>query len=225
MRPKGSISFELRSIYMENEITKDETIVTEDEQTVDTTVVETGKAEESKKELSFDDLDDDVKRLIDKERTKASKTARQNAFKDPQFRESIKAQLEKEAQMSAEEKLRAKEESIMRKTSELSAREYLMKNGNLFGDDLEDALDFVVTTDVDATLEKSQKYVSTLQKMINSATEKKVQDLIKNQPKPREKTETRVKAFKDMTYNERVQLKQTDPSRFQTEMNKLKSRI
>ncbi len=126
--------------------------------------------------------------------------------------------------MSAEEKLQAREQDLMKKTSELSAREYLMKEGNLFGTDLESALEFVVTTNTDETLAKSQKYVQTLQKIVETATDSKVKELIKGQPKPQTKG-THGKAFKDMSFDERVQLKNADPSRYYAEMDKLKTRI
>jgi len=176
------------------------------------------------KEVVFDELPDEIKKYIDRERTRASKTAREHALSDPQLRETIKTELEREAQMSAEEKLQAREKEIMKKSSELSAREYLMKNGNLFGDNLESALDFVVTTDKNETLARSEKYVQTLQKMVEVATDVKVKELLKAQPKPQRSGKTN-KAFKDMSFDERLKLKQTDPSRYNTEMQKTKARI
>jgi len=182
-----------------------------------------GEGKEPETKVVFDELDDSIKRFIDQERTKASKTAREKAVKDPQLRESIRQQLKKEAQMSAEEKLRIQEEEIMKKTSELSAREYLMKEGNLFGEDLEDGLAFVVSTDKDATLAKSEKYVETLNKMITKATQREVTRLTK-QPKPKTKS-TQPKAFKDMSFDERVKLKEADPARYKAEMAKVQSKI
>lgn len=188
------------------------------------TNVEPNNTNVEPKEIVFDELDDNIKKFIDRERTKASKTAREHAFKDPKIREKLRAELEAEAKLTAEQKLQIEMEKVSRKANELTAREYLMKNGNLSGDDLDTALTFVVSTDEAETLSKVESYVTSLQKIINSATEKKVQEIMKSQPKPKtQKTVT--KAFKDMNYNERLELKQADPSRYKAEMDKIKTRI
>lgn len=188
------------------------------------TNVEPNNTNVEPKEIVFDELDDNIKKFIDRERTKASKTAREHALKDPKIREKLRSELEAEAKLTAEQKLQIEMEKVSRKTNELTAREYLMKNGNLSGDDLDTALTFVVSTDEAETLSKVESYVTSLQKIINSATEKKVQEIMKSQPKPKtQKTVT--KAFKDMNYNERLELKQADPSRYKAEMDKIKTRI
>lgn len=175
------------------------------------------------REIVFDELDDDIKKFIDRERTKASKTAREKAYKDPQFRESVRREVEEEAKLSAEDKLRIKEEAIMRKASELSAKAYLMQEANLFGEELDDALELIVSTDEEKTLAKAEKYVKTLKKMVTNATELEVAKLVK-QPKPKTQS-TQPKAFKDMSFDERVKLKQTDPARYKAEMAKVQSKI
>ena len=200
---------------MENEEVKEEVVTTEPE---------TKGATEQPKEIVFDELDDNIKRYIDQERTKASKTAREHALKDPNIRDRIKAELEKDAQMTVEQKLQAREHDLAIKSSGLVAREYLMTNGGLTGEDLDEALSFVVSDNEEKTLANSESYVTSLKRMIDKATDIKVKEIMQSQPKPKT-GKTVNKAFKDMNYNERLAFKQSDPTRFKEEQAKLEVNI
>ena len=98
-----------------------------------------------------------------------------------------------------------------------------MQEANLFGEQLDDVLELIVSTDEEATLNKAEKYVNTLKKIVTIATESEVAKLVK-QPKPKTQS-TQPKSFKDMSFDERVKLKQTDQARYKAEMAKVQSKI
>lgn len=71
-------------------------------------------------------LPPEVQAIIDRERTQASKTARANALKDaatdPQIQAAVRAQLEKEAQMTADDRVAEKERELDQKQVALDIR-------------------------------------------------------------------------------------------------------
>ena len=88
--------------------------VIEKPEVIDTPVVKiddnaTTPADQTGEKLSSKDLDPAVQKYIDRERNKASQTARdkakRDALKDPDVRNAISAELEAEATMTAEQKL------------------------------------------------------------------------------------------------------------------------
>jgi len=196
-----------------------------DKNPVDNTDLPDGEDEANTepKEIIFSELSPEIQKFIDQQRTKASDTARKNAVNDPSLREQIRLQAEADAQLTVEQKLELRTAELDKRDNELTARKILM-NGGLAGEDLEDALLFVVNNDATKTLELSEKYINSMNRRVDTATELKVASLIKKQPKPKQ-THTTAKAFKDMTYSERVEVKQTDPSRFKEEQSKLASKI
>lgn len=180
-----------------------------------------------KKEIVFDELDDDVKAFIDQQRTQASRTAREKALrdavKDPEIKKAIRTEIEEEAKLSAEEKVRQREQQISLRENRIEAREKLIAAG-ITGEGLVKVLDFVVTDDKDTTLSKTETFVNTFTAMVASAAEAKTKELIKQTPKP--KTNVTVpKEFKEMTFEERKNLMETDPARYKAELAKITSRI
>lgn len=184
-----------------------------------------GKKEE--KEVKWEELPEDVRKYIDRERTKASQTAREkakrDALKDPEVQQAIKAQLEEEARLTAEEKVARTLAEVARRENALDAREKLQKAG-IIGEQLHTILDLVVSDDKVATLEKTDSFISTFTAMVDSATEAKTRELIKGTPKPKSST-TVTKAFKDMGFDERQALKEADPAKFKAEVAKLSRKI
>lgn len=188
---------------------------------------ETEPNEPNKKTIVFDELDDDVKRFIDQQRTQASKTAREKALrdavKDPDIQKAIRAQLEEEAKLSAEERVAQKERAIAERENRIEAREKLVDAG-ITGEDLTKVLQFVVSDSKESTLEKTQAFIDTFTAMVESATTAKTRELIKGTPKPKTNA-TVTKEFKDMDSNEREALKKADPARFKAEVEKNSKRI
>lgn len=204
----------------------DETI----EETVENPEEPKGNEDDTKKtpeEVKFEDLPEEVRKFIDRERTKASKTAREKArreaLEDPELKKSIREQLEKEANMSAEEKIQEMANSIAKRENRLDAKERLQDAG-LKGDELTDILELVVSEDRESTMAKTDRFVRLFKSSLDSALEAKTKELVKGTPKPKSNSAP-AKSFKDMSFDERAQLKKSDPARYEAEMKKSRTRI
>lgn len=178
-------------------------------------------------ELTFDDLDDDTKKLVDRERTKASKTAREKAMReakdDPDIRKAIRAELEAEAKLSAEERVEKTLKEISLRENRLDAREKLVTAG-LVGDALSEMLEILVTADREGTIARVDKFLEVYNTSVASTVDTKLRENVKNTPKPRPSS-TVTKKFSEMSFDERVALKETDPKRYEEELKKSKSSI
>lgn len=89
-----------------------------------------------------DNLPADVQAIIDRERTKASQTARANALKDaakdPKIQAQVRAALEEEARMTADERVAQKERELEQKQLEIDVRRNtLTVESMLIGDGIE----------------------------------------------------------------------------------------
>jgi hypothetical protein len=179
------------------------------------------------KPVTWDDLTDEQKRYVDQERTKASQTARENAKKDPKFIEEVKKSLEPVIQQTAEQKLQARLDELAVRANKMEAMEVLRKSG--LGDEaiqsiVEDAELDIVSPDRDKTLAR----VSKLGELFKSSLEKSIAEQTKKAAAGIQTPKTAVpvnKAFKDMTFEERAELKKKDPARFEIEQKALSSKI
>lgn len=178
-------------------------------------------------EVKFEDLPPAVQKYVDRERNKASMTAREkakrDALKDPDVRTALKAELEADATLTAEQKVERRMQEALAIENKALARERLVENG-IVGEDLQEILELVVTTDSETTMAKVDKFVSLVKKAVNTESEKLTRTALRQSPKP-QTTPTETKAFKDMTFDERQKLKATDYSRFKAEMEKLRVKI
>ncbi len=178
-------------------------------------------------EVKFETLPPEVQRFVDRERTKASLTAREkakrDALKDPDIRTALKAELEAEATLTAEQKVERRMQEALAIENRALAREKLVENG-IVGEDLQEILELVVTTDSETTMAKVDKFVNLVKKAVNAESEKLTRAALRQSPKP-QTTPTETKAFKDMTFDERQKLKATDYARFKAEMEKLRVKI
>lgn len=177
--------------------------------------------------LKFEDLDPEVQKFVDRERTQASKTAREKAMRDAlgndDIRNAIKAELEAEATLTAEQKLERRNKELDLKANRVDAREKLVQGG-LVGEDLNEALELVVTEDSEATIAKVNKFLELVNRAVSSETEKLNRESLRKTPKPNASPPV-TKEFKDMGFEERIQLSEKDPSRYKAEMEKLRSKI
>lgn len=179
------------------------------------------------KPVTWDDLTDEQKRYVDQERTKASQTARENAKKDPKFIEEVKKSIEPVIQQTAEQKLQARLDELAVRANKMEAMEALRKAG--LGDEairsiVEDAELDIVSPDRDKTLAR----VSKLGELFKSSLEKSIAEQTKKAAAGIQTPKTAVpvnKAFKDMNFEERAELKKKDPARFEIEQKALSSKI
>ncbi len=199
-----------------------DTIITDN--VVDEVVVDA----QSTEEVVFDTLPDNVKRFIDQERTKASKTSREKAMRDalndPDVVTAIKTKIETEANLSAEERLSQRAKDIALKESRVEARELLVKNGIVNKDEIEGVLSLIVSDNLGDTLTRANTFVTLFNATVASETERKTKGILKDTPKP-QNSPTSTKSFKDMGFDERMQLKSKDPAKFEAEMAKVRSTI
>lgn len=179
------------------------------------------------KPVTWDDLTDEQKRYVDQERTKASQTARENAKKDPKFLEELKRTLEPAIQLTTEQKLQARLDELAVRANKLEAMDTLRKAG--LGDEaiqsiIEDAELDIVSPDRDKTLAR----VSKLGELFKSSLEKSIAEQTKKATAGIQTPKTAVpvnKAFKDMNFEERAELKKKDPARFEREQKAVSSKI
>ena len=171
--------------------------------------------ENGAKPVVFSELSPEIQKYIDQERTKASKTARENASKDPDILAKVKQSVEDEAKLTVEQLYAKKLDELTIHENTLNAKE-LLHNGGLDDDDITDIIPLIVSKDSDKTKENAEKFVNAF----NSAVEKNVSTQMQNKLKQTFKPKTPVsisKDFKDLTYSERLELSKTDPARFKIE--------
>lgn len=189
--------------------------------------IEGDKGKPKETEVKFDDLDDSIKRFIDQERTNASRTAREKALKEavdnPEIVTAITERITREQNMTLDEKVTERERAVALRENSLEAREKLLEAG-LVGEDLTEVLTLIVDENLDSTLNRAQIFVEKFNDAVTRATEAKTKELVQSIPKPKV-TGTQAKAFKDMNFEERANLKKQDPARYEAERAKRSSKI
>lgn len=205
---------------------KAQSVVTEGDKGQDVQPKKGGQNEPAK-EIKFDDLDPEIQRFIDQERTSASRTSRERALRDavndPEIEKAIRERIIREDSMTLDEKLVTREKAIALRENRLEAREKLVEAG-LVGDELTDVLELLVTDDLNDTMSRAEIFVTTFNEAVAKATEAKTRELVKGIPKPKV-SQTSAKPFKDLSFKERAELKERDPSRYNAEMEKLSKKI
>ena len=195
-------------------------------------VIETGDTQatepnQTMEEIKFEDLSPEIQKFIDRERGKASMTAREkarrDALKDPDIRKTLQDELEAEATLTAEQKVERRLKEALTIESRALARERLVDNG-ITGEELSEILELVVTDDKDATLARVDKFAGVVKKALEKEQERNTRKALQNTPKPKTQT-TETKDFKDMGFEERMKLKEADPAKYKAEMEKLRTKI
>lgn len=149
--------------------------------------------EELLKDIGDESLKSEIQKTIDLERTRASETAYKNAKKDEdqrlseakeqlkkdeEFIKTVTAEINSKANKTATEKVEAKlkelaekEKEFKTKTNKLYVKEKLTVLG--FNDEeMENAISLLVSDDEKNTKERTDKYLSTVQKTIKEKLEK-----------------------------------------------------
>lgn len=139
-------------------------------------------------------LTDEMKAYIDQQRTQASKTAYDNAYKklqsDDEFISNIKSQLEEQARLSGEEKLKLEREKLDDERKKLKveknmfdSKSYLMNNG-LPEEHVNNFLGFLVSEDSEKTKNNLESFVNSYKTTLESQVTKVKEDLLHNIDKP-----------------------------------------
>lgn len=149
--------------------------------------------EELLKDIADESLKSEVQKTIDLERTRASETAYKNAKKDEaqkiadakeqlkkdeEFIKSITADIKNKVNKTAEEKVEAKLKELAEKEKELNTKTnkvYVKDKLTVLGfndEEMENAISLLVSDDEEITKQRTDKYLSTVQKTIKEKLEK-----------------------------------------------------
>jgi len=179
----------------------EETIV----ETVEEPVVETKKPFDNVQTL--DDLPDNLKTMInkkiDQERTKASKTASQKGAQ------------------TATELLTARLDEITLHSNQLEAKEVL-RDAGMSAEDIANIVEVTATVDKEKTMSATQKVADAFKKALTNALKTENKATLHNMPTPQGSTKT-AKSFKEMTFQERLDLKKSDLATYNAEMKNISS--
>lgn len=140
-----------------------------------------------------EDLKSEIQKTIDFERTRASETARKNAKKDEaqrlseakeslkkdeEFIKTVTAEINSKANKTATEKVEAKLKELAEQEKELKTKSnkiYVKEKLTVLGfndEEMENAISLLVSDDEENTKERTDKYLSTVQKTIKEKLEK-----------------------------------------------------
>lgn len=168
---------------------------------------------------------------LDRRVRQASDTARENAIKE--MRDQIKAELEAEAKMTAEElakkQLQKEREAIEQEKianakdrSTLAAeRKFVSANFDIDKPEIRALLNNLVTDNTEKTAKNVDDFLNVYNQALQEGIQKQKEELLKNAVPP-STGGTAQKPFAQMTSAERAELKQKNPDAFKAEMEKLK---
>ena len=170
---------------------------------------------------------------VDRRVRQASDTARENAIKD--MREQIRAELEAEAKMSAEElakkqlekerqEIEAERKANARDKSTLAAeRKFVSASFDIDKPEIRTLINNLVTDNIDTTAKNVDDFLNIYNTALQEGIQKQKEELLKNAVPPTTGG-TVEKAFAQMTSAERAELKQKNPDLFKAELEKLKNK-
>ena len=149
--------------------------------------------EELLKDIGDESLKSEIQKTIDLERTRASETAYKNAKKDEdqkiadakeqlkkdeEFIKSVTAEIKNKANKTADEKVEAKLKELAEKEKDLNTKAnkvYVKDKLTVLGfndEEMENAISLLVSDDEEITKQRTDKYLSTVQKTIKEKLEK-----------------------------------------------------
>lgn len=188
---------------------------------------ETNPDTEPKEPEKFDPskMSDEMKDYVANQIALAVKTTKENAEKDPDLIAKIKKSLEDENNKTAEQKVEEKLAELNRKEAKLEARGIFSKNG--IPEELIDTyVSLSLTDNLDKTIEKANSLVDAYNKAFSKGKDMGLDTQKKNlNPPPTDGGKTKTKSFKEMSMEERLELKKNNPKKFEEEYNKLMYRF
>lgn len=152
---------------------------------------------------------------LDRARRQASDTARQNAEKE--LREQIRKELEEEAKLSAEEKAKKDLEkqiaSIREERIELNKdrASNILKEAGFDLANSKNILESIVSDDKDATVSKATALANEFKANIEALRKNEQEQKVKGVTPPKQSQE-KTKSWKEMNYEERLELKEKNPT-------------
>lgn len=166
-------------------------------------------------------MSDEMKEYVANQIAIAVKTTKENAEKDPTLIEKIKKSLEDESNKTTEQRLEEKLAELNRKEAKIEARDIFTKNG--IPDELvETYVSLSLTDTLDKTVEKANSLVEAYNKAFSKGKDTGLENQKKNlNPPPTDGGKTKTKTFKEMSMEERLELKKNNPQKFEDECRKL----
>lgn len=199
----------------------------EENKTTNPPVEDETKETEEKEPEKFDPskMSDEMKEYVANQIAIAVKTTKENAEKDPTLIEKIKKSLEDESNKTTEQRLEEKLAELNRKEAQIEARDIFTKNG--IPDELvETYVSLSLTDTLDTTVEKANSLVEAYNKAFSKGKDTGLENQKKNlNPPPTDGGKPKTKTFKDMSMEERLELKKNNPKKFEEEYNKLMYRF
>lgn len=195
----------------------------EEDKTKNPPVEDETKETEEKEPEKFDPskMSDEMKEYVANQIAIAVKTTKENAEKDPTLIEKIKKSLEDESNKTTEQRLEEKLAELNRKEAQIEARDIFTKNG--IPDELvETYVSLSLTDTLDKTVEKANSLVEAYNKAFSKGKDTGLENQKKNlNPPPTDSGKTKTKTFKEMSMEERLELKKNNPQKFEDECRKL----
>lgn len=172
---------------------------------------------ETKEEKTFTSAD------LDRARTEASITARNNAEKE--LREKIRKELEEEAKLTAEEKARKDFENELNKLKEEKLElnkdraRVILKEAGFDLENSKDLINSIVSDDKEDTIKKANLLATQFKLNLEALRKSDREQMVKNTETPKV-SKTQGKEWKDMSYEERLNLKEKNPTLYKEYLDK-----
>lgn len=135
-------------------------------------------------------LSPEMQAFVDKERTRAAKTAAKNARTqlegDDEFLTSMRERIEREQNLTVEEKMAARDLEIKQREDAILLRENnlltvkSLMDGGIASEEADKLASLLTTTDADASTENVENFLALFDKALTTGVEKMKQELLKN---------------------------------------------
>ena len=167
---------------------KDETKM-ENQAQVQTQVQENQQVQNPQTNFVFDvnNLPPEFARYVDQQRTQASQTARANAkkelMKDENFLNEVRGTVTPQVEKTAEQKFHDQLVKLSLRSSKSEVRNVLYQAG-IKGDEATPYIDMFSTEDIEASIDRANKFVSAFNNTIQSRMDKQQQEAVVNMTTP-----------------------------------------
>ncbi len=181
--------------------------------------------ETTPKHFNPDEMSDEMKQYVASQIALAVESTKEKVLSDPETIATIKKQIEGESKKTLEEKVAEKLAQLTRKENEIEARSIFAK-GNIPEELIDTYVSLSIDDDSEKTKSKANNLVEAYTKAFNKGKDLGLDTQKKNLNPPNvggDKGGT--KAFKDMSMEERIELKKNNPKKFEEELQKLQNRF
>lgn len=181
--------------------------------------------ETTPKAFNPDEMSDEMKQYVANQIALAVESTKKQVLSDPETITTIKKQIEDESKKTLEEKVAEKLAQLTRKENEIEARSIFAK-GNIPEELIDTYVSLSIDDDSERTKTKANNLVEAYTKAFNKGKDLGLDTQKKNLNPPNVGGDKGgPKAFKDMSMEERIELKKNNPKKFEEELQKLQNRF